>query len=124
MWLATLRPCGRQPLLNLQAPPEIELAALAGHMFAAGDAQDAHLGVVAEAREELGRDEEVLRRVLAARNLDHALVHHALVAGVHALVDLVDDAEGGLGHGLQGHEVEDGRDGALAARLAVGVELL
>lgn len=93
-------------------------------MLAAGDAQDAHLGVVAQAREQLGRDEEVLARVLAAGNLHHALVHHALVARVHALVDLVDDAEGRLGHGLKRHEVEDGRHGALAAGLAVRCELL
>lgn len=93
-------------------------------MLTTRDAQDAHLGIVPQAREELGRDEEVLAGVLAAGNLDHALVDHALVAGVHALVDLVDDAEGGLGHGLEGHEVEDGGDGAFAAGLAVGVELL
>lgn len=62
--------------------------------------------------------------MLAAGNLDHAFVDHALVAGVHALVDLVDDAEGGLGHGLEGHEEEDGGDGALAAGLAMSVELL
>jgi hypothetical protein len=62
--------------------------------------------------------------VLATGNLDHALVYHALVAGVHALVNLVDDAEGRLGEGLEGHEEEDGGNGAFAAGLAVGVELL
>lgn len=46
----------------------------------------------------------------------------ALVAGVHALVDFVDDAEGRAGEGLEGHEVEDCGDGAFAAGLAVGVE--
>ena len=49
-------------------------------------------------------------------------MHQALVARIHALVDLVDDAEGRAGQGLQGHEVEDGGDGAFAAGLSVGVE--
>ena len=93
-------------------------------MLPAGNTQHPHLRIVLEPREQLGRDEEVLARVLAAGDLDHALVDHALVARVHALVDLVDDAEGRLGHGLEGHEVEDGGDGALAAGLAVRVELL
>jgi hypothetical protein len=93
-------------------------------VLAAGDAENTHLGVVTEAGEEFGCDEEVLAGVLATGNLDHAFVNHALVARVHALVDLVDDAEGGLGHGLEGHEVEDGGDGAFATGLAMGGELL
>lgn len=44
------------------------------------------------------------------------------VAGVHALVYFVDDAEGRAGEGLQGHEVEDCADGAFASGLAVGVK--
>lgn len=60
--------------------------------------------------------------MLSTRNLDHALVHHALVARVHTLVDFVDDAEGSTSQGLQGHEVEDGGDGALATRLPVLVK--
>lgn len=59
---------------------------------------------------------------LTARDFDDATMHESLVAGVHALVDFVDDAEGAAGEGLQGHEVEDGGDGAFAAGLAVGVE--
>lgn len=93
-------------------------------MFAGGYAEDAHALVVAETREQLGGDEEVLRGVLAAGDLDHTLVHHALVARVHALVDLVDDAERRLRHALQRHQVEDGRHGPLPARLPVLVELL
>lgn len=117
--------CSRHnALLNLQAPPKAELRSILGHVLPAGDAQHPHLGIVPQAREQLGCDEEVLARVLAAGNLNHALVDHALVAGVHALVDLVDDAEGGLGHGLEGHEEEDGGDGALATGLAMGIELL
>lgn len=72
-------------------------------MFAGGDAEDAHAGVVAEAGEEFGGDEEVLAGVLAAGDLDHALVHHALVARVHALVDLVHHPERRLRHRLQRH---------------------
>lgn len=67
-------------------------------MFATGDAQDAHLGVVPQASQQLGRDEEVLACVLAAGNLDHALVDHAFVARIHALVNFVDDTERGLRH--------------------------
>lgn len=93
-------------------------------MLAGGDAEDAHAGVVAQAGEELGGDEEVLGGVLAAGDLDHALVDHALVARVHALVDLVDDAERRLRHRLQRHQVEDRRDGPLPARLPVLVQLL
>ena len=48
-------------------------------------------------------------------------MHKTFVARIHALVDLVDDAEGGAGEGLEGHEVEDCGDGALAAGLAVRV---
>ena len=44
------------------------------------------------------------------------------VARVHALIDLVDQSKGCARQTLQGHEVEDGRDGALAARLTVVVE--
>lgn len=71
-----------------------------------------------------GRDEEILARVFAAGDFHHALVDHALVARVHALVDLVDDAEGRLRQGLERHEIEDGRDGSFAAGLAVRRELL
>lgn len=33
----------------------------------------------------------------AARDADHSFVDEAFVAGIHALVDLVDDTEGGAG---------------------------
>lgn len=42
------------------------------------------------------------------RDIHHSLMHQPFVARVHALVDLVDDAEGGTGQSLEGHEVEDG----------------
>jgi hypothetical protein len=44
------------------------------------------------------------------------------VARVHALVDLVDESERCAGETLQGHEIEYGGDGALAAGLAVVVK--
>lgn len=44
------------------------------------------------------------------------------VARVHALVDLVDQPEGCACQTLQGHEVEDGRNSALATRLPVVIE--
>ena len=59
--------------------------------------------------------------ILPARNTNHTFVHQSFVAGIHTLVDFVDDAEGGFGQGLEGHEVEDCGDGAFAAGLAVRV---
>lgn len=113
-----------QPLLDSKTSLKVKLAALAGHMLAACNAEDAHLGVIAQTREELRGDEEVLARVFATCDLYHTLVNHAFVAGVHSLVDLVDDAERGLGHGLESHEEEDCRHGTFTARLAVRCELL
>jgi hypothetical protein len=46
-------------------------------------------------------------------------VHHAFVTRVHALVDFIDDAEWRLGKVLQGHEIKDRGNGALATGLAV-----
>lgn len=91
-------------------------------MFTAINDVNGHLGVELQARQELRCDQEVLAGALLAGDVDHALVHHALVTRVHALVDFVDNAEGCLGEILECHEVEDCRYGALAARLAVGVE--
>ncbi len=91
-------------------------------MLATGNAQHAHPTIIFEAVQQLGRDEEVLRSMFLAGDVDHAGVNHALVARVHALVDLVDDAEGGPRQGLQSHEVEDCRHGPLAAGLPVRVE--
>lgn len=54
------------------------------------DSQDLHVGVVVQASEELRRDEEVLPCRIVARHIDHLVVHAALGALVHALVDLVD----------------------------------
>lgn len=88
-------------------------------MLAGSDAQDVHSFVVSQAREEFRRDQEVLRCVLAAGDLHHTLVHHALIARVHTLIDFVDDAERSLGHRLQGHQIENRRNGALAARLSM-----
>lgn len=86
---------------------EVEIDTLIRHVFAARDAVHFHLGVEFQVVEQLGRHKEVLARALAARNVDHALVHHALVARVHALIDLVDDAEWRARKLLQRHEIED-----------------
>lgn len=80
-----------------------------------------HLRMEFQITKQLRRDEEVLARALATRNVHHTLVYHAFVAGVHTLIDFVDDAEGGASEVLQGHEVEDCGDGALAAGLALRV---
>jgi len=58
----------------------------------------------------------------AAGDIHHAFMDKALIAGVHALVDFVDDAEGRTGERLEGHEIEYCGDGAFATGLAVGVE--
>jgi hypothetical protein len=81
-------------------------------MFTRVDDMDLHFGVELEARQQLGRNEEVLTCTLLARNVHHALVHHAFVTRVH-------DAEWRLGEVLQGHEVKDGGNGTLATGLAV-----
>lgn len=87
-------------------------------MCTARDAQHRHALVVPEPRQELGRDEEVLAVVLAAGNLDHAVVDHAFVAGVHALVDLIDYSEWRLRAALEREEEEGCCYGAFAAGLA------
>lgn len=61
------------------------------------DDMNFHFRVELEACQELGCNEEVLTCALLAGNVYHALMHHAFIARVHALVDLVDNAEGGLG---------------------------
>lgn len=53
-----------------------------------------------------------LSHIGLGRRLDESIVHVALHALVHALVDLVDESKGGLGELGQGHEVHDGREGA------------
>ena len=50
------------------------------------------------------------------------IVYIPFVARVHALVDLVNQSERRAGQTLQGHEVEDCRDGTLATGLPVVVE--
>lgn len=102
---------------------EIHLVAVLRYIFTTGDAQDSHAFIIPQTGQELGRDQEVLTRVFAAGDLNHALVDHTLVARVHALVDLVHDAERGLCHRLQRHEVEDSGYSTLATGLAVLVQL-
>ena len=110
--------------LYLGTASKIKLDTIDGHVLSARYAKDTHALVVFEAREQLGSDEEVLAGVLSTGDLDHALVHHPLVAWIHSLVDLVNHSERCLGHGLEGHQVEYRRHGALPAGLAVLVQLL
>lgn len=119
-----LRRSRHKRLLNPQTLPKIKLRPILGHVLPTSNTKHPHLGIIPQIRKQLRRDEEVLASMLATSNLHHALVDHAFVAGVHSLVDFVDDAEGRLGHGLEGHEEEDCGDGALAAGLAMGIELL
>ena len=82
------------------------------HLFAASAIQGplkmqhgAVLGV-REAVEELRGEEERPRGAAFARRVRHALEDLPLVPLVHALVDLVHDAEGRAGELLEGDEVE------------------
>jgi hypothetical protein len=94
---------------------DVKRAMVIGHVLAACDTQYFHMRIVLKIREQLWRNEEILGSMLFACNLDHAFVYHALVAGIHALIDLIDDAEGCSCKGLERHKVEDGRDGAFTA---------
>merc|ERR1712146_280142 len=59
----------------------------------AEDEEDGDVLQVLEVRQELRREDEALRRARPRGGRDHLLEHPPLVRGVHALVDLVDDAE-------------------------------
>lgn len=113
-----------QSPLDLGTPREVQPAALGRHVLTAGDAENSHALVVPQVRKQFGCDEEVLRCMFSACDFHHALVDHALVPRIHTLIDLVDHAERGLRHRLEGHEIEDGRDGAFAAGLTMLVEFL
>jgi len=91
-------------------------------MLSARDAVHFHSRIVSETGEELWRNQEVLTSVLFASDIDHALMNHTLVSGVHSLVDLVHNTEGGACKRLEGHEVEDGRYRPLTTRLAMFIE--
>lgn len=129
----------------MQRPRKITPRPILRHILTAGDTQHPHPPLIREVVQQFRRDEEVLTAApalpiimllivridtvvvmgkvgFAARDANHAFVNEAFVAGIHALIDLVDDAEGGFGEGLQGHEVEDCGDGAFAAGLAVRVQ--
>lgn len=93
--------------MNPKTPLEVQLPPLSGHVFAARDAQNTHPFVIRESRQQLGRNEEILACVLVAGDFDHATMHHTLISRIHTLVDFVNDAEGGLRHGLEGHEEEN-----------------
>lgn len=91
-------------------------------MLSASDTMDLHPLVVPKVGEKFRGDEEVLTSMFFASDLDHSLVHHTLVAGIHALVDFVDDTERCPREGLKGHKIEDRRHRSLAARLSMLVQ--
>jgi hypothetical protein len=72
---------------------DIELFVIVWHMLSTGNAKNLHTLIITEACKEFGRDEEVLTCVFSTCNLDHPLVNHSFVSGVHTLVDFVDDTE-------------------------------
>jgi len=116
--------CSRDAFLDANKLAKIHLTPFGRHVLATGNAEHTHALVITQPCQELGRDQEVLRCVLSARDLDHTFVNHTLVARVHTLVDLINDSERCLGHGLQCHQIEDGRHRAFAARLSMLVKLL
>jgi len=108
-----------QPPRNLNTFPKIDLALLLRHIVPTRDTQYPHTPRILQPMQQLRRDQEVLTASTitsvdvaidavscklvafgiagAASYVHHAFVDEALVAGVHALVDFVDDAEGGAG---------------------------
>jgi hypothetical protein len=110
--------------LDVNDPRNIHALIVLRHVLTTCNAQDFHSLVITKTCEQLWGDEEVLACVLLASNLNHAFVNHPLVARVHALIDLIDNTERSSSHRLQGHEVENGRDGTFAARLTMCIELL
>jgi hypothetical protein len=91
-------------------------------MFSARDTVNRHFRVELEIVEQFRRDQKVLACALATGNIDHSLMHHALVARIHTLIDLIHDAERGAGKVLEGHEVKDRRDSTLTTGLTMRVE--
>lgn len=84
---------GDQGTLDIDHRPKVQCPVVTRHVLSAGNAQNLHTPVISEGCQEFGRDEEILAGVLIAGDLDHAFVDHPLVAGIHALVDLVNYSE-------------------------------
>ncbi|RDH21836.1 hypothetical protein M747DRAFT_15521 [Aspergillus niger ATCC 13496] len=105
---------------------EVDRVVILGHVLATVDAEDAHAWLVSQSAEQLGRDQEVLAAAAGFRRgagyIDQTAVDHALISGIHTLVNFVDHAEGRCGERLEGHEVKDGADGAFTTGLAVRVQ--
>lgn len=98
-------------LLNIDVDQAHHVPAhVVGQPLAVVDAEDLHALVIEKVGQQLGRDEEVLARVGLAGDVDERVVHRALGAGVHALVDLVDEREGRACVLRQAHEVQDRRE--------------
>lgn len=89
------------------------------HVFAGRNAENAHPRIISQAGQEFRSDEEVLTRMLFAGDINHALVNHTFVSGIHSLIDFVDDPEWSLSHALKGHQEENGRNGSFTTGLTM-----
>ena len=72
------------------------------------DAENPHALMIVEVGQELRRDKEILSAVGLTCDFDQRVVHCALSALVHALVDLVDEGERSACFLSETHEVEYG----------------
>mmetsp|Transcript_9996 Transcript_9996/g.31316 ORF Transcript_9996/g.31316 Transcript_9996/m.31316 type:complete len:341 (+) Transcript_9996:33-1055(+) len=108
------------PSARAYALAERLVRVLLGHVCDPRAVEDAHDGngvVVLQIRQQLGREHEALRRARLRRRAAQELVDLALVVGVHALVDLVHNAEGRASERLQAEQVQHGAHAALTAAL-------
>mmetsp|Transcript_2834 Transcript_2834/g.4772 ORF Transcript_2834/g.4772 Transcript_2834/m.4772 type:complete len:310 (-) Transcript_2834:2646-3575(-) len=115
---------GSVRLVELVAPARVPVLRHRLDARPVHDVEDGHRGGVLQLGEQLGCEQEALRRVRAAGGFHHFGEDLALVHRVHALVDLVHHAEGAFGELLQRDQVQHGAHGALPARLAVRAERL
>lgn len=99
-----------------------------GEPFAVVDQEHLHQLVVAQARQELGRNKEIpvcqceaswslyiLSGLGSTRDFDHLVVDRALRTWVHALVDLVHQGERRAGELGEAEQIEDGGQRAFLA---------
>lgn len=82
------RACGRRRR-TLCGEQEKRTLELFGEPVAVVDQEHLHQRMVAQAREQFGRDQKVLSGLGTAGDRDHLVVDGALRAWVHALIDLV-----------------------------------
>jgi len=100
------------------------LVRLLEHMLPAVYYMSFHQFVIAKPCEEFRCDEKVLTCVFVASDFNHTFMNHTLVSRIHALVDLVDDAEWRLRKRLERHQIKYSGDRSLTTGLTVLVENL